>query len=239
MKKAQDYIVFPLDTASIEDAHHYIQLLSPVIGMFKVGLELFIEAGPDIIKYIRDHSQAKIFLDLKLHDIPMTVKRATERIAELHVDFTTVHCAENPEMLEAAIMGSRNQVDILGVTVLTSVSGTMLEQAGLQTQYAEDVTALVIKRAEMAKTAGCRGIVCSGREVKMIREHFGQELVLITPGIRPQWEAVNQDDQQRIVTPAQAIQNGSDYIVIGRPIRDSNDPKEAALRIAEEIQLAL
>ncbi len=235
MKKAKDYIVFPLDLPSERAARECVAMLSGHVGMFKVGLELFIGSGPDIIRHIRDVGSAKIFLDLKLHDIPETVCRSMERIADLGVDFATVHCGESQAMLEAAVRGSRGKVKILGVTVLTSVQHQDVAAAGFRDEFAADLSKLVVKRALMAKDAGCAGVICSGLEVRMIKEQAGTDFVAVTPGIRPAWEGMTADDQQRVTTPAQAIQNGSDYLVIGRPIRDADDPKAAAIRISEEI----
>jgi orotidine-5'-phosphate decarboxylase len=239
MRAAKDYIVFPLDVPSLKNAEQYVALLSEYVGMFKVGLELFIRSGPEIIKIIKTLGKAKIFLDLKLHDIPETVSRAMASIADLGVDFATVHCGENKGMLEAAVAGSGGRVGVLGVTVLTSVSDKDLLAAGFRSEFASDLSNLVIKRASIAKKAGCAGVVCSGLEVAMIKKNFGKDFMAITPGIRPDWDVLIKDDQQRITTPAVAIKNGADYLVIGRPIRDANDPKEAAIRITKEIKAAL
>lgn len=239
MKKAKDYIIFPLDVSSVKTAKHYVETLSESVGMFKIGLELFIRSGPDIIDFIKASGAARIFLDLKLHDIPATVSRAMQNIADLGVAFATVHCGETSRMLEAAVTGSKDKVGVLGVTVLTSVLNEDIQSAGFKKIFYDDLTKLVIKRAAMAKEAGCKGIVCSALEVKMIKETFGQDFVAVTPGIRPDWEAGGKNDQRRVTTPSRAVQDGSDYLVIGRPIRDAKDPKEAAARIAEEIQAVL
>ncbi|MEZ4528324.1 MAG: orotidine-5'-phosphate decarboxylase [Desulfobacterales bacterium] len=235
MKQAKDCIVFPLDVASVAEAEELIRLLAAEVGMFKVGLELFIEAGPEIVRSILCAASAKVFLDLKLHDIPATVSRAMSRIADLGVSFATVHCGENTDMLRAAVEGSRGKTRVLGVTVLTSVSAADIRGAGFREEYASDLSALVMKRAAAAKESGCAGIVCSGQEVRRVKEKFGSSFVAVTPGIRPEWDLSPKDDQKRIVTPAQAIGNGSDFLVIGRPIRDAADPKAAAQRIAAEI----
>jgi len=235
MKQAKDAIVFPLDVPSAAEAEKYIQLLAGEVGMFKVGLELFIQAGPDIIRFIRDAGDTRIFLDLKLHDIPATVGRAMKRVADLGVAFVTVHCGESPKMLAAAVDGSGGKVGVLGVTVLTSVSSEEIYAAGFQRELAEDMGRLVLKRAAMAHEAGCAGVICSGREAGVIKTAFGPDFLAVTPGIRPAREGTSSDDQARITTPAQAVQNGADYLVIGRPIRDADDPRAAARRIAEEI----
>ena len=238
MRQAKDYIIFPLDVPSIDAAKHFVGLLADYVGVFKVGLELFIRSGPEIVKYINESGPARVFLDLKLHDIPATVSRAMEGIADLGVKFATVHCGENQKMLEAAVVGSRGKVDILGVTVLTSVSAADIEAAGYQPEFYRDLPGLVLKKAAMAKASGCAGIVCSGLEVGTIKRRFGQGFATVTPGIRPQWSLGEQDDQARVTTPARAIQNGSDYLVIGRPIRDADDPVLAAVKVAHEIEAA-
>lgn len=238
-KAAKDYIVFPLDVASIKEAAAYVELLSDWVGMFKVGLELFVQAGPEIIDIIKKSGAAKIFLDLKLHDIPETVFRAMARIAELGVSFATVHCGESPRMLEAAVRGGGGGVGVLAVTVLTSITVEDIQASGFKENFTTDVSKLVIKRSETAKTAGCAGVVCSGREVRMIKEIFGDEFIAVTPGIRPEWGSGVKDDQRRIVTPAEAVRRGSDYLVIGRPIRDAEDPVSAAQYIAQEIESVL
>lgn len=235
MKQAKDYIIFPLDVPSIETARQYVEILAESVGMFKVGLELFIRSGPEIIDFIRESGSAKVFLDLKLHDIPTTVFRAMEGIADLGVAFATVHCGETLRMLEAAVKGSKGKVGVIGVTVLTSISSEDVLDAGFRREFSDDMTKLVRKRAMMAKAAGCVGVVCSGLEVEMIKEKLGKDFIAVTPGIRPVWDGKG-DDQRRITTPARAIESGSDYIVIGRPIRDAKDPKAAARRIAEEIE---
>ena len=235
MKKAKDYLIFPLDVPSTEEAKHYVELLAGHVGMFKVGLELFIQAGPEIVKFIQTAGSTGIFLDLKLHDIPQTVSRAMRRIADLGVTFITVHCGENRRMLEAAVAGSQGKVGVLGVTVLTSVSPADIKAAGFRSDLHSDLSRLVLQRAEMAKSAGCAGVICSGLEAKAIKAALGPDFLAVTPGIRPSWSVTNGEDQQRITTPAQAIADGSDYLVIGRPIRDADDPKEAVLRITKEI----
>lgn len=235
MKKAKDYIIFPLDVPTLAEAKPFISLLSSHVGMFKVGLELFIRSGPDVVRYIKTESSAGIFLDLKLHDIPATVERAMRSVAELGVDLTTVHCGESPAMLEAAVSGGNGRVRVLGVTVLTSVSDKNLSAAGFPMNVGE----LAAKRAAMAKAAGLSGVVCSGVEVKKIKETCGSDFLCITPGIRLSRETVGEDDQQRVCTPFEAVRDGADYLVIGRPISGAEDPRKAALRVAEEISAGL
>lgn len=239
MKQAKDYIIFPLDVPTEKAAKAYVELLSGSVGMFKVGLELFIRSGPGLIDFIKSSGNADVFLDLKLHDIPETVFRAMEIIADLGVAFATVHCGETMRMLEAAVSGAKGRVGVLGVTVLTSIASEDIKAAGFRKPFYEDLTRLVIERADMAKAAGCTGIVCSGREVKMIKKTLGRNFIAVTPGIRPVWDDIKTHDQKRVVSPAIAVKNGSDYLVIGRPIRDASNPKEAVLRIVKEIEAVL
>jgi orotidine-5'-phosphate decarboxylase len=142
-------------------------------------------------------------------------------------------------MLDAAVSAGNGKVKVLGVTVLTSVLSEDLKNSGLKEAFCTDVSQLVLHRAETAKAVGCSGVVCSGLEVNMLRKKFGKDFVLVTPGIRPHWDVPENDDQQRITTPAQAIKNGADHIVVGRPIRDAKNPTAAAVRIVKEIEAAL
>jgi orotidine-5'-phosphate decarboxylase len=159
--------------------------------------------------------------------------------AALGVRLATVHCGESQRMLEAAVAGSGGRVGVLGVTVLTSVSAQDIAAAGFREELAGDLPRLVLRRARMAQQAGCAGVVCSGLEARVIKAEFGAEFVTVTPGIRPLWAVSGTDDQQRVSTPAEAVRGGSDYLVIGRPIRDAQDPRAAARRIAAEIEPAL
>ena len=236
MKQAKDRIIFPLDVASIAEAKSFIELLAGSVCLFKVGLELFIQAGPEIIGFIHSQTQARVFLDLKLHDIPATVERAMARIADLGVAFATVHVGESQRMLAAAVKGSGGQVRVLGVTVLTSVSTEDLKSAGYRPEYYSDMQQTVMEKAAIAHAAGCAGVICSGLEVSYIKDKIGHAFLAVTPGIRPAWTVTAEEDQRRITTPADAISAGADYLVIGRPIRDAKDPVEAAKRIAEEIE---
>jgi orotidine-5'-phosphate decarboxylase len=237
MKQGKDYIIFPLDVASLEEAQKYIELLAEKVGLFKVGLELFIRCGSGVIDFIHSRTSARVFLDLKLHDIPATVGRAMARIADLGVSFATVHVGETRRMLEAAVEGGGGKVGILGVTVLTSVSAKNLESAGYRPDFYGDTAYLVLQRAQQAHEAGCAGVICSGHEAAQIKERFGKDFLAVCPGIRPAWSVTAKEDQRRITTPAQAISVGADYLVVGRPIRDAQDPCRAAVRIAEEIEL--
>ena len=236
MNQAKDRIIFPLDVATIDEAKNYIELLATSVGLFKVGLELFICSGPEIVEFIHKQSAARVFLDLKLHDIPATVNRAMARIADLGVAFATVHVGESQPMLAAAVEGSGGRVSVLGVTVLTSVCAADLKSAGYREDFYDDMLHAVMHRAQIAHTAGCAGVICSGLEAARIKRKFGKKFLAVTPGIRPAWTVTEKEDQQRITTPAQAVAAGADYLVIGRPIRDSDDPVRAAERTAAEIE---
>ena len=239
MRNGTDYIIFPLDVPTLKEAREFIDNLADSVGMFKVGLELFIRCGPEIIRHIHSKGSVKVFLDLKLHDIPTTVSRAMAQVASLDVAMATVHCGESPKMMAAAVSGSGGKVAVLGVTVLTSVSGDDLAQGGFETAYYQDPSLLVLKRAVMARQAGCRGVVCSAQEAALIKETLGADFLAVTPGIRTATTSLEGDDQQRVMTPGRAVLQGADYLVIGRPIRDAADPRNAARQIAAEVEAAL
>lgn len=179
-----------------------------------------------------------VFLDLKLHDIPATVERAMRGVAALDVALATVHCGESVRMLAAAVAGG-GPTGVLGVTVLTSVGLEDLQQAGLVGDDDDGLERLVLHRAAMAHASGCAGVVCSAKEAGLIKSRWGDAFLAVTPGIRPAWEGVGRQDQKRVVTPAEAICQGADYLVVGRPIRDAARPAAAARRLADEIGTAL
>ncbi len=238
-KQGKDFIVFPLDFASVKDAKEYVKLLDGKVGVFKIGLELFIDQGPSIVKVVKNLSSARIFLDLKLHDISATVQRAMERVVDLGVDFITVHGSSSREMLEKAVKGGQGKTQILGVTLLTDNDADTLKASGFKDKFVKNPNLLVMERAKMVFESGCQGVICSGREVQEIKKKFGQSFLAVTPGIRPQWSLLENDDQKRVTTPGQAISLGSDLIVIGRPIRDAHDPVVAAQKVIEEIEASL
>jgi orotidine-5'-phosphate decarboxylase len=228
-------LIFALDVPGKKEAKHYAKVLEGVVGCFKVGLELFISEGPDIVKMIQDQSAANIFLDLKLHDIPATVRGALRSAKKLGVRYITIHSTEGEEILETAQEVKGSGLEVLAVTVLTSTSASSLASLGIR----EDINAaaLVLDRAIRAQNSGCAGVVCSGEEAKLVKSKCGGDFKIVVPGIRPEWAHVSGDDQNRIATPSQAIEDGADMIVVGRPIRDANDPREAAQKIIEEISV--
>lgn len=231
----QNRLIFALDVPGKKEAKHYAKVLEGVVGCFKIGLELFISEGPDIVKMIQDQSAANIFLDLKLHDIPATVRGALRSAKKLGVRYITIHSTEGEEILETAQEVKGSGLEVLAVTVLTSTSASSLASLGIR----EDINAaaLVLDRATRAQNSGCAGVVCSGEEAKLVKSKCGGDFKIVVPGIRPEWASVSGDDQNRIATPSQAIEDGADMIVVGRPIRDANDPREAAQKIIEEISV--
>jgi orotidine-5'-phosphate decarboxylase len=235
MKSPKDYIIFPLDVPTSDEAMKYVTLLKHHVGLFKVGLELFISEGPNILQGIRNEGGAGIFLDLKLHDIPVTVRRAFLAASRFRPHFVTVHCDEGREVLKDVAESNPGNTRILGVTLLTSLNEQKVLEMGYRSKYGEDLSALVLLRARMAKEAGCHGVVCSGHEVAAVKRELGNGFIAVTPGIRPLWSLVDQDDQERVVIPSNAVRNGADYLVVGRPIRDAADPVAAADGVAEEI----
>ncbi len=229
MRSSRDYIIFPLDLSEYDRVMRYVNLLKDVVGVFKIGLELFISQGPGIIGSIRSLCNNKIFLDLKLHDIPETVRRSITAVIPYRPEFITIHPELPPGFLKDMEIG---QTKILAVTLLTSIDNGMLRDMGYATNNPRE---LVISRARWAMKIGCHGVVCSGQEVERVKDVLGSSLVTVVPGIRPRW-SVSKDDQRRIVTPSEAVLSGADYIVVGRPIRDAKDPKDAASRIVDEIE---
>ncbi len=227
-------IIFPLDFPNAKEAKKYIELLKDHVGLFKVGLELFVSEGPAVLKTIANIAPTKVFLDMKFHDIPETVS-AAQKAANVHgAEFITVHCDEGPRLLKAVVDTVSNGTKILAITVLTSLSEEDFKDIGISNDL-QDPLKLVLHRAAMAKNANCSGVVCSGREVKAVKEKFGKDFIVVVPGIRPEWACVKDDDQSRITTPFNAIVGGADYIVVGRPIKTHHNPVEAAKKIEEEI----
>ena len=237
-KSGKDYIIFPLDVSTRDEALKYVGLLKDHVGLFKVGLELFVSEGPNILKAIREIAGGKIFLDLKLHDIPATVKRAFLAASLYGPEFVTVHCDQGDGILKDIAENNPGKTRILAITLLTSLNSQNIVKLGYVDEYVRDLSMLVLLRARIAKEAGCQGVVCSGHEVAFIKKELS-DLIAVTPGIRPRWSLIAKDDQKRIVTPEAAVRNGADYIVVGRPIRDAKSPADAAKKVAEEIDSAL
>ncbi|MBI3595790.1 MAG: orotidine-5'-phosphate decarboxylase [Nitrospirae bacterium] len=234
---AKDRLIFALDYASLEEAKRAVVSLNGHVGLFKVGLELFVSSGPGIFKVITESSNCGVFLDLKFHDIPETVQAAVRAAAAYKARFVTVHASEGKRLLKAVVNEIHNDTKVLAVTVLTSFSQGDMRDAGMEKDL--DICELVLRRARWARETGCAGVVCSGSEVRQVKERVGQELITVVPGVRPEWATVSNDDQRRVTTPRQAILDGADYIVVGRPIRRAKNPVQAAEKVIEEIKTAL
>ena len=221
--------VIALDFPSFEALKKFLALFPAEESLYlKVGMELYYATGPEIVSYLKDLGHS-VFLDLKLHDIPNTVKSAMKVLSHLGVDMTNVHAAGGVEMMKAAREGLGKEAKLIAVTQLTSTSEEQMRDfQNIQTSLQESVIHYAKKTAE----AGLDGVVCSAQEVKLIKEATSPEFICLTPGIRPAGAAVG--DQKRVMTPADAYQIGSDYIVVGRPITQATDPVAAYHAIKDE-----
>lgn len=228
----EDRLIFALDVPTAEEARRLVATLKEAVRFYKVGLELFLEAGFSLVDWLLEQDK-QVFLDLKLYDIPETVARAVRQIRAHPVTFTTVHY--DKRVLEAACR-EKGDLQILAVTVLTSLDQEGLRDLGISA----DVHELVLARARRALEIGCAGVIASGQEAQSLKTALGEKLTIVTPGIRPARPADSgsrpADDQKRVVTVEDAIRNGADYLVIGRPIRDAADPYEAALHVQRTLQ---
>ncbi len=227
---ASQRLIIALDVPSVDDAKRLILQLDGVVSFYKVGLELYTASGPDLVKWLVSQD-TRVFLDLKLLDIERTVHRATAQAAGLGVSFFTVH--EAGKAIASAVEGARgSDLKVLAVTVLTSWDAADLKDAGIHLPV-ED---LVLRRARKALSAGAHGVIASGREAASLRKQLGNDFLIVTPGIRP--AGASTAEQKRVTTPAEAIRAGADYLVVGRPITQAPNPKDAALHIVEEMQKA-
>jgi orotidine-5'-phosphate decarboxylase len=238
MLAAKARLILALDVPNQGEARRLVSLLQDEVGLFKVGLELFMAAGPRFLETLAAELPGRIFLDLKFHDIPATVQGALGHLPQ-GVAMTTVHTDQGPSGLKAVSQGSAGDVKLLAVTILTSLSSDDLLSLGYDPQYAQDPARLVLLRARLAHEAGCHGVICSGREARTVKDALGEDFLVVCPGIRPAWAVVPGDDQKRPVTPYEAIKNRADYLVVGRPIRQAPDPVAAARQTAAEIEEGL
>lgn len=222
---ANDRLIVALDVPTVSAAKELVTVLDDSVVFYKVGLELFMSGEAfELVNWLREHDK-KVFVDLKFFDVPATVGRAVSQLNGLGITFATIH--GNDAIMQVAA-ASAEDVDILAVTVLTSLDRGDLSDLGFDC----DVSELVVSRARRAVAHGCAGVVASGQEAALLRRELGNTLLVVVPGIRP---VDNQDDQKRTVSAEQALRDGADYLVVGRPIRDANDPKAAAEQIQEEI----
>jgi orotidine-5'-phosphate decarboxylase len=224
---AAEAVIVALDLPSTRDAEAMVDRLGPALRFVKIGMELVYEGGGLLLARRLAGRGLKVFLDLKLHDIPNTVHRATARLADSGATFLTVHAY--PQTMAAAQRGA-GPLKLLGVSVLTSMETDDLARAG----YGLGVVDLVRRRARQAAEIGLHGLVSSAAEIALVRDAAGQALKLVTPGIRP--AGADAGDQKRVMTPAQAIQLGADYLVIGRPITGAADPRGAFEAIVGSIE---
>ena len=226
---ARDRLIVALDVPTQTEALNLVRDFSPEVAFLKVGLQLYTAAGPQIVRSVLA-TGAKVFLDLKLHDIPNTVARTVESAGQLGVQMLTIHLSGGAEMIRATVAARKNNLSILGVTVLTSADEQTLRQVGIS----DNIRDHVLRLAKLGLDAGIDGLVASPHEVKMLRAQFGAKVKLVVPGIRPSWSEAR--DQKRVMTPREALEAGADYLVIGRPIIAHPRPREAVTKILNEIE---
>ncbi|HLP77016.1 MAG TPA: orotidine-5'-phosphate decarboxylase [Candidatus Paceibacterota bacterium] len=230
-------IIAALDVPTAEKALELARQIAPAVGAFKIGKELFTAEGPDIVKRVRD-TGAAVFLDLKFHDIPNTVAKAVASAVRLDVQMLTVHTSGGSEMMRAAeqsaqqtaLQSGRSAPLVLGVTVLTSMDGSALNEIGCENNVGKQVERL----AKLAVKSGLRGLVCSPLEIVQLRQILPREVQLVTPGIRTGAEKA--DDQKRTLSPREAMDAGASWLVIGRPISAAENPRAAAEKILETLR---
>ena len=236
-------IIVALDYATAASALRLVNQLDPSLCKLKVGKELFTAAGPQFVEQLVAKN-FNVFLDLKFHDIPNTVTKACEAASQLGVWMLNVHASGGSVMMQAALEGvskSTHSPYLIAVTVLTSMNQASLTEIGIETSVEEQV----LKLAKLTQVSGLHGVVCSAQEAQMLRSQLGETFCLVTPGIRPaqtrglvNLNQISQDDQSRVVTPANALGNGASYLVIGRPITQAENPLKALEAIAAECQAA-
>ena len=230
-------IIFALDVGTWEEAERFVEELREWVWGFKIGKELFTWMGPKAVEMVQERG-GKVFLDLKYHDIPSTVAKAAAMATRLRVSMFNLHALGGLEMMRAAVEAAQEEAEkegllpptILGVTVLTSLQARDLRAVGI----ALSVEAEVLQLAVLAQQAGLEGVVASPLEIKQLRKACGEDLVIVTPGVRP--DKGRRHDQARVMTPAEAIKAGADYVVIGRPIKEAPDPLKATQKILQEIR---
>jgi orotidine-5'-phosphate decarboxylase len=228
----RDRLIVALDVPEVAAAQELVNKLGDTASFYKIGLELCMSPGFfGLLEWLRG-ADKKVFVDLKFFDIPETVARAVRSLSERGANFCTVH--GNQSIMEAAATAKSGGLKVLGVTALTSLDRGDLDDLGFQC----DVESLVLSRAKRALQAGCDGVVSSGLEVTRLRKDAPRELIVVTPGIRPV-DNRSESDQKRVMTPTRALQAGADYLVVGRPIRDAVEPRQAAESIQTEIASAI
>src|SRR5256885_15290831 len=229
MTNAADKIIVALDVSSKKEALELVKQLREQISFFKIGLQLYTAEGPEIVRAVLA-SGAKVFLDLKFNDIPTTVSRTVEAAGNLGVQMLTIHLSGGSDMIRAAVAVPKNELLILGGTVLTSANEGMLRETGIS----DEIDDQVLRLAKLGVQAGIDGVVASPHEIKRLRAEFGDKIKIVVPGIRPTWSEPG--DQKRFMTPREAIEAGADYLVIGRPITAHKNPSEAVEKILQELK---
>jgi orotidine-5'-phosphate decarboxylase len=229
MTNAADKIIVALDVPTKKQALGLAEQLRKEISFFKIGLQLYTAEGPEVVRAVLA-SGAKVFLDLKFNDIPTTVSRTVEAAGNLGVQMLTIHLNGGSDMIRAAVAVPKNELLILGVTVLTSVNEGMLRETGIS----DEIDNQVLRLAKLGVARGVDGLVASPHEIKALRAEFGDKIKIVAPGIRPTWSEPG--DQKRFMTPREAIDAGADYLVIGRPITKHSNPREAVAKILAEIE---
>ncbi len=234
--RPEEKVIIALDVASLDEARRLVEATGERAVVYKIGSELFTSCGPQAVELLARY-QKEVFLDLKFHDIPNTVSRAVSAAAVLGVKMLNVHASGGAEMMRAAVEAARGgaigeRPKVLAVTVLTSIDASILAE-DIGCPAGRGVEDQVIHLARLAEDSGMDGVVASAKEVALLRPQVGSEFLIVTPGIRPHWAA--RGDQKRVTTPAEALRAGADYIVIGRPVTASDNPKEALDRILAEI----
>lgn len=230
---ANKRLIVALDVKSLGEAEALVESLIADVQIFKVGLGLFTLYGPEAVKAVH-RKGGKVFLDLKFHDIPNTVARSVRSASDLGVFMMNVHALGGLEMMKQAaeaVKAVKDRPKILGVTILTSMNQSTINRLGITKKLEEEVLDL----ARLAKEAALDGVIASPQEIGLIRKDLGGDFIIVTPGIRPSWTAAK-DDQKRIMGPKEAVMAGADYIVVGRPVIEAEDPLKAAQRIIEEIE---
>jgi orotidine-5'-phosphate decarboxylase len=223
-------VILALDFSDMASTVEMINLTKEHIGIYKLGLEFYLAHGKSGVKEIQSRfTDIEVFLDLKLHDIPNTVTGACRSVADINPKFLTVHASGGSKMISAA-SSALPKVEITAVTILTSLDQEQMLAMGLS----ENIENLTLSLAKNAVNSGARAIVSSPQEVSLLRKHLGEKVTLITPGVRP--SGAERDDQERIMTPRQAIDAGADFVVIGRPITKASDPKQAAEAITASLR---
>ncbi len=225
---ARERLIIALDLPTASEALELVRELAAEVSFFKVGLQLYTAAGPEIVRAV-SATGAQVFLDLKLHDIPNTVASAVAAASTLGVRMLTLHLSGGAAMLQAALSASNESLLLLGVTVLTSSDDATLRETGVDSTVADQT----LRLAGLGAAAGMRGFIASPHEVAPLRRLLGRDSTIITPGVRPSWAEAN--DQKRFTTPAESLSNGADYLVIGRPVTAHADPRDAVRQIVAEI----